>query len=186
VLCAPNCNSNVLTLHGFWLALTFCWVRFPVADWFESVDGAPQRGWLRSDVSIECYTPSHYSVMTLSWFAIITYPIGLWVGCLLLLYKASDAIVNREPTNFSRAIEFLYKEYDVRTFWWELMEMLRKFLLVGIFVIFDPGTILQIAVGTIVSAAYLVWPQALEHGLSSLHGLLMAHTASPVLRSFHR
>jgi len=124
--------------------------------WFESVDGAPQRGWLRSDVSIECYTPSHYSVMTLSWFAIITYPIGLWVGCLLLLYKASDAIVNREPTNFSRAIEFLYKEYDVRTFWWELMEMLRKFLLVGIFVIFDPGTILQIAVGTIVSAAYLM------------------------------
>ena len=39
--------------------------------------------------------------------------------------------------------------------------MLRKFLLVGLFVILDPGTILQIAVGTIVSAAYLVQPPSL-------------------------
>jgi hypothetical protein len=104
----------------------------------------------------------------LSWTAIITYPIGLWVGCLLLLYKASDAIVSREPTNFSRAIDFLYKEYKPTTFWWELMEIARKFLLVGLFVNLEPGTILQIAVGTIVSAAYLVrlpFPKASAVGI---------------------
>ena len=92
----------------------------------------------------------------LSWLAVVTYPIGLWIGCFLLLYKASPAVVSGKPTHFSRAVEFLYKDYEVRTFWWELMEMLRKFLLVGIFVILDPGTILQVAAGTMVSAAYLV------------------------------
>ena len=105
--------------------------------------------------------------MGLSWFAIVVYPIGLTFGCLLILYKASDAIVSGKPTHFSRAIEFLYMDYKVATFWWELMEMLRKFLLVGLFVILDPGTILQIAVGTVVSAAYLVQPPLLKYVLPS-------------------
>jgi hypothetical protein len=127
------------------------------------VDGAPARGWLRADVSIECGTADYSFVQRLSWIAIILYPIGLWLFCLLLLCMASDAIVSGKATPFSRSIAFVYKDYKVSTFWWELMEMMRKFLLVGIFVIFDPGTILQIAVGTIVSAAYLVTPPLLEH-----------------------
>jgi hypothetical protein len=36
------------------------------------------------------------------------------------------------------------------------MEMLRKFLLIGLYVVLEPGTILQIAIGTITSAAYFV------------------------------
>jgi len=40
--------------------------------------------------------------------------------------------------------------------WGELMEMLRKFLLVGLFVNFVPGSIMQIAIGTMVSAAFLM------------------------------
>ena len=49
------------------------------------------------------------------------------------------------------------RQYDVTCFWWELMEMGRKFLLVGLFV-WQPtqGSITQIAVGTIVAAVYLM------------------------------
>ena len=36
------------------------------------------------------------------------------------------------------------------------MEMLRKFLLVGLFVTLVPGSILQITIGTIVAAAFLM------------------------------
>ena len=35
------------------------------------------------------------------------------------------------------------------------MEMLRKFLLVGLFVIVEPGSITQITLGTIVCAVFL-------------------------------
>ena len=41
-------------------------------------------------------------------------------------------------------------------YWWELMEMLRKFILVGLFVTIEPGTILQISSGTIFCATYLM------------------------------
>ena len=36
------------------------------------------------------------------------------------------------------------------------MEMLRKFLLVGLFITLEPGSVLQITIGTIVAAAYLM------------------------------
>jgi hypothetical protein len=88
----------------------------------------------------------------------------MWIGCLLLLYKASHAIISGKSTHFSRAIEFLYKEYELTTFWWDLMEMLREFLLVGIFVTVEKGTILQITIGTVVSAAYLVSSPLLKPG----------------------
>ena len=70
--------------------------------------------------------------------------------------KASPAILAGKETPLSRAIGFLYREYDVTAFWWELMEMLRKFLLVGLFVVLKPGSIEQIVVGTIFSATYLM------------------------------
>ena len=49
----------------------------------------------------------------------------------------------------------------------QLIEMLRKFLLVGLFVTVEPGTILQIAIGTVVSAAYFVRSQRMMAILSS-------------------
>ena len=115
------------------------------------------RGWLIADVSIECRTPDHASAQTLAWIAVFIYPVGLWLLTLLLLTRASKAIVSGIETPLSRACFFLYKEYDVTCFWWELMEMGRKFLLVGLFVVVPTqGSITQISVGTIVSAVYLM------------------------------
>jgi len=124
--------------------------------WFEPVGNAPARGWLRADVSIECNTPEHDSVRLLAWAAVLVYPIGMWFGCFALLQRASTAIFSGKMTPFSRSVAFLYEGYNVPTFWWELMEMLRKFLLIGLFVTVEPGTILQIALGTVVSAAYVM------------------------------
>jgi hypothetical protein len=137
-----------LTYHLLLLSL--------ISVWFEAVGDASERGWLRADVSIECNTPEHDSVLLLAWAAVLMYPIGMWLGCLALLRKASTAILSGEPTPFSRSVFFLYKAYKESAFWWELMEMLRKFLLIGLFVTVEPGTVLQIAIGTIISAAYFV------------------------------
>jgi hypothetical protein len=124
--------------------------------WFEAVDDAPKRGWLRADVSIECNTPEHEYVKLLAWVAVLVYPIGMWLGCFALLRKASTTIFSGKSTPFSRSVSFLYACYRVPAFWWELMEMLRKFLLIGLFVTVEPGTILQIFIGTVVSGAYFV------------------------------
>merc|ERR1712185_831001 len=78
------------------------------------------------------------------------------VGNLLLLLRASRAIIDDKPTPLSRSIAFLYKEYDVECFWWEIAEMLRKFLLVGLFVTIEPGSITQISLATIVCAVFML------------------------------
>ena len=45
-------------------------------------------------------------------------------------------------------------EYQPTFFWWELAEMLRRFILVGLFVIIEPGTVIQLVSGTLVCIAY--------------------------------
>ena len=88
--------------------------------------------------------------------AIVIYPIGLWLLNLRLLLLARQAIVTGKKTPLSKGISFLYKEYGVGSYCWELMEMLRKLILVGFAVVYQPGSILQIVTGTIVCAIYLL------------------------------
>ena len=125
-------------------------------DGFPCYTFADGRGWLRADVSIECDTPEHSSASALAWAAVVAYPIGIWLFCLLLLWYGSTDIIAGKETNFTRSIGMLHREFDVTCFWWELAEMLRKFLLVGLFVTLEPGSILQISIATIVCAAFLL------------------------------
>jgi len=157
--------------------LTLLFFLYPVVT-KNAFDGFPcyvfenQRGWLMADVSIECATsvyhtegyffdplpgtPRHGTVKLVAWIGVIAYPIGIFLFCAVLLFRASTAILAGKETPLTRAIGFLYREYDPECFWWELMEMLRKFLLVGLFVTVMPGTIMQISLGTIVCAVYLM------------------------------
>lgn len=86
---------------------------FPCYD-FEGLQ--PMRGWLRADVSIECYTPEQWRLTGISWLAVSIYPIGLWLVTLMLLLLS----VNNPHSPLARACSFLYQEYDDACFWWEL------------------------------------------------------------------
>jgi len=142
-------------------ALKILFILYPLVT-TAAFDGFPcywfsnGRGWLRADVSIECSTPEHTGVTLIAWIAVALYPIGIMAGSGILLFRASSSILAGKETPLTRAIAFLYKEYDPTSFYWELMEMLRKFLLVGLFVTFQPGSILQITLATIVCATYLM------------------------------
>jgi hypothetical protein len=84
------------------------------------------------------------------------YPIGLLCGVACLLWKAKTSIAAGAHTPLSKSIKFLYNEYNLVTYWWEVMEILRKFVLTGLFAILDPGSVLQVSVATVFSAAYLM------------------------------
>ena len=110
--------------------------------------------------TIECDTAEHSQAKVLVWAAVFAYPVGLMALNAILLYVAHGAIIDGKGSAFemrlARSIAFLYKEYDVTCFWWEIAEMMRKFLLVGLFVCIEPGSITQIAMATIVTAVYLL------------------------------
>ena len=129
-------------------------IAFEAFSCHEFEDGA--RGWLKADVAIECGTAEHATAAGVATTAILLYPVGLNVFFSLLLLKARKAIVGGIETPLSRATAFLHKEYEPTCFWWELAEMLRRFLLVGLFIIIEQGKMMQLALGTIVCGVFLL------------------------------
>ena len=126
---------------------------FPCIAFDDGMDDG--RRYLRADVAIECGTPQHAHAMNVAFGAIGIYSIGVPTVFALLLLCSRRAIVTRKPSALSTAIGFLHREYKTRIFWWELMEMLRRLLLVGAFVVVRQGSIEQLAYGNLVALVYL-------------------------------
>lgn len=107
--------------------------------------------WLKADVSIPCGTTEHASIQNLAWLAIAVYPIGLLALNAVLIFLARQAILTQTPTPLSKAIEFLHRDYVPHMAWWELVEMIRRFTLIGLMVVLDQGSALQIVMGALVA-----------------------------------
>jgi len=149
-----------LTLRLLFLAYPFVTsIAFEawVCDEFE--EGA----WLRADVSIKCGvgmaghgSPAHASAISLAALGILIYPVGIMVGFGGLLYAARKAIIDERPTRLSNALQFLHREYVPICYWWEMMEMARRVLLVGLLlVVVSPGSVLQAVVAQLANTAFL-------------------------------
>ncbi|KAL3930332.1 MAG: hypothetical protein SGPRY_001582 [Prymnesium sp.] len=111
--------------------------------------------WLKADVAIECYTSSHRAVQALASAAIVLYPLSLLILTGALLLKARISIIAERPTPLSTAISFLHREYKPHMYWWELVEMLRRFVLVGLMVLYQ-DTMMQLILATLLSAMFLL------------------------------
>jgi hypothetical protein len=70
------------------------------------------RGWLVSDMSIECGTPAHDQAKMLAYFAIVVYPVGLFGLNGALLFGARKAIATEQQTPLYQATLFLHREYE--------------------------------------------------------------------------
>jgi len=116
------------------------------------------RRYLIVDVSIECDWSiyAYRQARARAWSAIGVYAFGLLVLNAALLFSAREAILKRRVTPLSHAIHFLYREFEPWAFWWELCEMARRLALVGVFVMIEQGSMIQLILGTTFSAAYML------------------------------
>ena len=93
-----------------------CTVAFEAFSCFE-FEG--NRGWLVADTTIQCRTSDHDFALALAWVAIALYPVGMLVLNASLLFCARKEIRSGKPSSrLSKAIAFLYKEYEPHVFWW--------------------------------------------------------------------
>ena len=151
-------------------------------------------GFLVTDVAIQCYTPAHEKAKAVASLAIAIYPIGLLVLNAFLLFRTRRAITQGTPTKLSEAIRFLHRDYKPQVsapnpvcldaaekftsiacvcraagqyFWWELMEMGRRLLLVGIFIIwpFSQGNVMQVAIANVTAILFQVCCMCSSHAL---------------------
>ena len=130
------------------LALRIMFIAYPIVTTiaFEAfpcheLDGGI--GWLIADVAIDCDGDEHAAVQLVAWITIAVYPIGMWVLAAALLFKIRGVMAEGRESELRTAVAFLHKEYVPTAYWWELAEMLRRFILVGVLVVIAPGTITQ-------------------------------------------
>jgi len=117
----------------------------------------PKSAWLTQDVTIICGSDKHRAAKALAYVAMATYSVGLPVLYAVLLYTARHAIRGEtESTVLSRSIAFLYTEYETSVYFWEIVEMLRRLLLVGVMVLFQ-GNMMQLTVGTLLAAVFFLF-----------------------------
>ena len=76
---------------------------------------------------------------------------------------------------FSRSLSLLHKEYEPRYFFWEIMELTRKLILVGVasLELVRPGSVTQLYMALIASVFFLVLQ--VTHVSSPPHVLCLPH-----------
>ena len=56
-----------------------------------------------------------------------------------MFFKIRHAVLNNQPTEFSKALRFMTEEFDSKFFYWSLVEMMKKLLLMGAMSLVYPG-----------------------------------------------
>ena len=124
-------------------------------DDLDTEDGK-QIGVMQADFAVECWdsdgslTVEYQRIRALAVMGIIAYPVCVPLAYFFLFWKVRKAEWTGEDTPLARAIHFLTQEYESAFFFWELIEVLKKLLLVGAMSLVMPGTLSQLIIGFVV------------------------------------
>ena len=137
-------------------------------------------------MGVRCWQSEHRSIIMLALLALTLYPLGLPCIYGALLYTARAAITSNRPTALSKALTFLHDSYrpDSTCFWWEVAEMIRRVILVGVFVTVRPGSILQLTLATLFCITYLIFLLQSRPYRSVADALLAVATSVSMLLMF--
>jgi len=81
------------------------------------------------------FTEEYSRILLLAHVAIVCYPVCMPCVYACLLFKARHAVWSESPTRLSASVNFLTGEYAKAYYFWELVEVLKKLLLVRICVL---------------------------------------------------
>ena len=137
--------------------LLYTTVNLRAFEAFRCYDFGIDGRWLMADVKVACESAEHESIKGWAWLAILVYPVGWTATTALLLFVARKSILGlQKPTALSNALSFVYSEFEPAFFWWEVPEMARRFLLVGLMSIVLSGSIVQLVIAALFGILYLV------------------------------
>jgi hypothetical protein len=116
--------------------------------------------WLRADYSISCDSDRYKAYRVYGVFMILLYPLGIPALYIYLLWRHR---VNLMQSNDKRDVDvtlhttsFLWSPYTPDTYWWEVVECIRRLLLAGFLVFILPGTPGQAAVSCVFAILSIV------------------------------
>ena len=147
--------------QGLPLALLISFLAFPIVSTkafqafpIERVGGII---YLKADYRVTGGSSRHTVIKAWASVAILLYPLGIPLLYGYLLYKVRGTLQKRERSPLSSALAFLHRPFKPKFFWWELVLVAQKLILVGLFVLnpFRPGTSVQLTLGTAVSFIFM-------------------------------
>ena len=133
-------------------------------DDLDANDGLPGPAVMSADYAVVCWdeaghhTEEYQRIRALAYVAIVAYPICVPCAYLFLFWKVRHAVwlEETEPSELASAIRFLTGEYQKAYFFWELIDVLKKLVLVGFMSLVMPGSISQLMVAFVIVLTFLV------------------------------
>mmetsp|Transcript_36460 Transcript_36460/g.58979 ORF Transcript_36460/g.58979 Transcript_36460/m.58979 type:complete len:1731 (+) Transcript_36460:513-5705(+) len=93
---------------------------------------------LRADMSIECGSEQLFKLQTLLGIPMLLFTFTVPLFCVFILWKKSHEV--REDFHFRMRYGFIYRGYSRKYYYWEVVVMCRKLLVVG-FSVFYSGSV---------------------------------------------
>ena len=106
--------------------------------------GAPESG---CDEQEEYTEIKRFAIMVIVVYAVVV-PLTLLI---VLVTKRREIRGQSKPGELSIALQFLYRAYEPRFYWYEIVEVARRLILVGFIIFVEPGTLIQLFVALTVA-----------------------------------
>lgn len=110
--------------------------------------------YLVMDYSLTCYDSEWSFYAGISIAGICLYCIGIPLLDYIILFQNQHKLFISEK--FEGRFGFIYGRFQEEYFYWELVEMLRKFVMGGLLMFVKSGTFEQVVVGIIMAGAFLM------------------------------
>ncbi|GMH57413.1 hypothetical protein TL16_g02375 [Triparma laevis f. inornata] len=144
--------------------IVFASVSTTVFDTFNcSKIGDDPHVWLARDHSIDCKSPLHIKYKTYATVMVFVYPLGIPALYATVLFRSRTRLmsVDRDFDPTIQKLGFLWQNYEVDKWWFELFECGRRLGMSGVLVFVAQGTASQIVVGMLISVIttglYIHW-----------------------------
>jgi hypothetical protein len=133
------------------LPRTFIWqVLFRTFQCME-IDGTK---YLKTDLRIDCDSPSHKAASAWATFMILIFPVGVPMLYFSMLHTKRK-ILYTDPTK-AKHLAFFYREYEPACYYWEAVECMRKCFVMGFASFYKPGSLMQLILVIIFTAGYIM------------------------------
>ena len=85
------------------------------------------KSYLTASLDIECSgSGAHQPIIALAVGFIVLWPLAMPLLYVLLLYRCRRSIQSHQPSSLSRAIQFLWSDYEDTYYWYEMIALTKK------------------------------------------------------------
>lgn len=110
------------------------------------------RTFLEADLTLPCRGHVYSTMWLFGVIAVFVYPVGVPGMFAFLLFRERDQI--HDAIN-KKKYGFLFKDYAIAYFFWEIWDLMRKILLSGVLIFFNRGSVGQIIIGMLIALVAL-------------------------------